>query len=169
MNPFATIALIAALIFPTAFSAAQDDSEDKAQAKPSEDIVNKTLEAIRNGRIEDALKLSEGTTNERLGELRASIFQQRGEKRFIEGNIKESIEDFDAVIELRPDRDPYHWQRGIAYYYADRFQEGKEQFERHQTVNSQDVENAVWHFFVRSPGSWRFGRISTIQPDFNHR
>jgi lipoprotein NlpI len=27
-----------------------------------------------------------------------------------------------------------------------RFAEGKAQFELHQTVNTQDVENAVWHF-----------------------
>ena len=45
-----------------------------------------------------------------------------------------------------PRQDPHHWQRGISYYYADEFKKGYEQFERHQTVNSNDVENAVWHF-----------------------
>jgi lipoprotein NlpI len=39
-----------------------------------------------------------------------------------------------------------HWQRGLALYYAERFQEGRAQFEAHQKVNSEDVENAAWHF-----------------------
>ena len=38
--------------------------------------------------------------------------------------------------------------------YLSSYEKGKEQFERHQTVNSQDVENAVFHFIcaVRAPG-----------------
>ena len=58
------------------------------------------------------------------------------------------------MIALVPRWDPDHWQRGISYYYAGQYQDGKEQFERHQTVNSQDVENAVWHFLcsVRTEG-----------------
>jgi lipoprotein NlpI len=41
---------------------------------------------------------------------------------------------------------PQNWQRGIALYYAGRFGDGRRQFELHQTVNTADVENAVWHF-----------------------
>src|SRR5690606_346918 len=42
----------------------------------------------------------------------------------------------------------------LSYYYAEEYEKGKAQFERHQTVNTQDVENAVWHFLcaVRAPG-----------------
>jgi len=47
---------------------------------------------------------------------------------------------------LLPFQVPQHWQRGIAYYYAGRFEAGRKQFELHQTVNPNDVENAVWHF-----------------------
>src|SRR5205085_8743876 len=49
-------------------------------------------------------------------------------------------------LSLEPQQKPYHWQRGISLYYAGRFDDGKKQFELHQTVNTQDVENAVWHF-----------------------
>jgi lipoprotein NlpI len=84
----------------------------------------------------------------------AEAWQNRGIEHFKLGHINESIADFDRFISLRPEAAPYHWQRGIAYYYAKKFEEGRKQFELHQTVNSNDVENAVWHFLcvARSSG-----------------
>lgn len=76
----------------------------------------------------------------------ARAWQRRGEAHFRAGEIEESITDFDRYLALVPDQKPHHWQRGISLYYAGRFREGKAQFEIHQTVNSNDVENAVWHF-----------------------
>lgn len=76
----------------------------------------------------------------------ASAYQRRGAARFRAGHIEDSIRDFDKYIEMQPGEEPYHWQRGLAYYYAGRFEDGRKQFELHQTVNSRDVENAVWHF-----------------------
>jgi lipoprotein NlpI len=73
-------------------------------------------------------------------------WQNRGGEHFKLGHIKESISDFDKFIELVPAQAPHHWQRGISYYYAGRFEDGRKQFESHQTVNTNDVENAVWHF-----------------------
>lgn len=75
-----------------------------------------------------------------------NAWQARGEANFKLGKIAESIADFDKFLELVPAQRPHHWQRGISLYYAARFKDGKEQFEIHQTVNSNDVENAVWHF-----------------------
>jgi lipoprotein NlpI len=76
----------------------------------------------------------------------AIIYQHRGSERFKLGQFKESIADFDKFIELVPQQAPHHWQRGISYYYAGRYEDGRRQFELHQTVNPNDVENAVWHF-----------------------
>jgi lipoprotein NlpI len=76
----------------------------------------------------------------------ADAWQQRGESHFKAGKIAESVSDFDEYLRLVPDQRPHHWQRGISLYYVGRFAEGKAQFELHQTVNTQDVENAVWHF-----------------------
>lgn len=70
----------------------------------------------------------------------------RGQERFKIGKVKASIQDFDKEIALDPKREPHHWQRGIAYYYTGQFSEGRNQFELHQTVNPNDVENAVFHF-----------------------
>lgn len=82
----------------------------------------------------------------RLDPKDAAVWQARGEAQFKRGKIAESLSDFDMFLRLVPDQKPFHWQRGISLYYAGRFAEGKQQFELHQTVNSQDVENAVWHF-----------------------
>ena len=74
------------------------------------------------------------------------FYHRRGSQYFELGKFKEAIADWDRAIELDPRLEPRHWQRGIAYYYAKEYQKGVDQFELHQTVNSQDVENAVWHF-----------------------
>jgi lipoprotein NlpI len=76
----------------------------------------------------------------------AMAYQIRGMEHFRLGHMPRSVADFDKFIELVPDQSPYHWQRGISLYYARRFEEGRKQFELHQTVNPNDVENAVWHF-----------------------
>jgi len=84
----------------------------------------------------------------------AQAWQLRGIVHFKLAHIDESIADFDRFIELMPDQAPYHWQRGISYYYAGRFEDGRRQFELHQKVNPNDVENAAWHFLcvARSAG-----------------
>jgi lipoprotein NlpI len=74
------------------------------------------------------------------------VHQERGGEHFKLGEVKEAIADFDKFLEAAPQQTAYHWQRGIAYYYADKFEEGRKQFELHQTVNANDVENAVWHY-----------------------
>lgn len=45
-----------------------------------------------------------------------------------------------------PDQAPFLWQRGIALYYAKRYDDCRAQFEAHRRVNPNDVENAAWHF-----------------------
>lgn len=73
-------------------------------------------------------------------------YQSRGLLQFKLGNMKESVADFDKVIAMEPEAAPKHWQRGISCYYAGQYEEGRKQFELHQTVNGSDVENGVWHF-----------------------
>mgnify|MGYP001615116574 CR=1 FL=1 len=70
----------------------------------------------------------------------------RGEAHFFAGRIRESLVEWDAQVRENPASLPGHWQRGLALYYAGRFHDGRAQFEAHQQVNSEDVENAVWHF-----------------------
>jgi lipoprotein NlpI len=65
---------------------------------------------------------------------------------FVGGRIAESVAGFDEVVQLAPRSAAGLWQRGIALYYAGRYQDCRAQFEAHRTVNPNDVENAAWHF-----------------------
>ncbi len=82
----------------------------------------------------------------KLAPDQAELYDRRGSERFKLGQIDRSIADFDRFIELRPDQEPAHWKRGISYYYAGRYDDGRKQFEGYQTVDDNDVENAVWRF-----------------------
>jgi lipoprotein NlpI len=70
----------------------------------------------------------------------------RGMQKFRENDLAGSIADFDRAAQIYPKLAPQLWQRGIADYYAGKYKEGRRQFELHQTVNPNDVENAAWHF-----------------------
>lgn len=65
---------------------------------------------------------------------------------FFAGEPLKSAELFDRVAAALPDVEPELWQRGIALYYAERFADGRRQFELHEKVNPNDVENPAWHF-----------------------
>lgn len=69
-----------------------------------------------------------------------------GVERFFAADIPGSAAAFDRLVALSPDTLPHLWQRGLVLYYARRFADGRVQFERHQTANPNDVENAAWHF-----------------------
>ena len=69
-----------------------------------------------------------------------------GVKAFFAAKPVESVAAFDKLIALQPAVKPQLWQRGLSLYYTGDFKAGREQFEVHQTVNGNDVENAAWHF-----------------------
>lgn len=69
-----------------------------------------------------------------------------GVELFFAAKPAESSQAFDKLIALDPTSEPQLWQRGLSLYYADRFEDGRKQFESHRTVNPNDVENPAWHF-----------------------
>jgi lipoprotein NlpI len=81
-----------------------------------------------------------------LQPTRGEFYNRRGAEQFKGARIEESIADFDKYIELVPSAEPGHWMRGISYYYARRYDDGRRQFEGYQTVDDNDVENAVWRY-----------------------
>jgi tetratricopeptide (TPR) repeat protein len=87
---------------------------------------------------------------------------------FEQGRFAESAAAFDSVAKAAPDQAPYLWQRGIALYYAGRYDDCRRQFESHRTVNPDDVENAAWHFLcvarAESPAKAR-GALLPVGPD----
>jgi lipoprotein NlpI len=76
----------------------------------------------------------------------AEAYQHRGCEQFKRSRFADSVADFDKYLELRPEARAGHWQRGISLYYAGKFKEGRAQFEGYEKVDTNDVENAVWHF-----------------------
>lgn len=74
-----------------------------------------------------------------------ALFQE-GVRAFYDARPKESVAAFDKLIALEPRTKPQLWQRGLSLYLAGDYKGGREQFEVHQTVNPNDVENAAWHF-----------------------
>jgi lipoprotein NlpI len=87
---------------------------------------------------------------------------------FLAGRVKESVVLFDRVATQAPDIAPELWQRGIALYYAGRYNDCRRQFESHRTVNPDDVENAAWHFLcvarAESPAKAR-AALLPVGPD----
>ena len=71
---------------------------------------------------------------------------------FEKGRFVESATAFDELAKNVPEQAPQLWQRGIALYYAGRYDDCRRQFESHRTVNPDDVENAVWHFLCVARG-----------------
>jgi lipoprotein NlpI len=67
-------------------------------------------------------------------------------KLFFAAKPGESARVFDQLVVAVPRSEPELWQRGLALYYAERFEDGRKQFELHRTVNPNDVENPAWHF-----------------------
>src|SRR6266851_2288371 len=100
----------------------------------------------------------------------AAEYNRRGAEQFKLGHIQQSLADFDRAIQLDPAQAPYHWQRGITLYYAGRYEDGRKQFELHQTVNGNDVENAAWRYLCMArAGTVEEARASILPIEHDSR
>jgi lipoprotein NlpI len=90
----------------------------------------------------------------KLDSENAEALDLRGSAYYVRGKFAESVADFDRYIRLKPDRANGHWRRGISLYYAGKYEAGMKQFEGYEKVDTNDVENAIWHFLcaVRKDG-----------------
>ena len=94
----------------------------------------------------------------------ASSVMRQAEADFLAGRIEESVAGFDQVARARPDAAPQFWQRGIALYYAGRYDDCRRQFEEHRIVNPNDVENAAWHFLCVARGESPEAALEALLP-----
>ena len=108
-----------------------------------EEVHQSVRQQFEAGDYELALRGADQLCQRYPADIRFQLL--KGELAFASNHIADSIAAYDNAIELFPQIEPRLWQRGLALYYAGRFEDGVKQFETHQTVNSQDVENAVWH------------------------
>jgi lipoprotein NlpI len=94
----------------------------------------------------------------------ADAYYWRGRERFRRGQVAQSVQDFDRYIELRPEREPPQWERGIALYYDGQFARGAKQFELYQTFDNRDVENSVWRYLCLACAENRDKARATMLP-----
>jgi lipoprotein NlpI len=115
----------------------------------ADELVDRAVAAANRGERDQAILLA--TQAIQLDPTHAAAFKIRGREFFCASRIFESIADFDRFVELTPRLEALQWERGIAYYYAGKYQQGAQQFEKYQTVDGHDVENSVWRFLCMVP------------------
>ncbi|MFO0870794.1 MAG: hypothetical protein U0935_17835 [Pirellulales bacterium] len=115
-----------------------DDSESR------DETLRRLALADRQGDGDELLRRADALLTQDA--QAAEGYYWRGRERFRRGDVERSVEDFDRYVELRPEREPPQWERGIALYYAGQFQRGARQFELYQSYDNRDVENSVWRY-----------------------
>ncbi|MBM4075303.1 MAG: hypothetical protein FJ267_06630 [Planctomycetes bacterium] len=74
------------------------------------------------------------------------LYSNRGDAHFFLGHFSEAVADYDKMTEIEPDLDTSHWRRGIALFYAKRFEDAAGQFERYHSFDQVDRENGIWRY-----------------------
>jgi lipoprotein NlpI len=115
-----------------------------AEPATAADWLRKGNEEYGKRKYEDAI--ASLTRCLKLDADNAEALDLRGSAYFMRGKFAESVADFDKYIRLKPDRANGHWRRGISLFYAGKYEAGMKQFEGYEKVDTNDVENAVWHF-----------------------
>lgn len=123
--------------------------EEFARGETADELVEQAVEAATKGDHMRAIRLT--TRAIQLDPMNAGAYKTRGRELFCTARIAESIADLDKYVQLMPAAEPRQWERGIAYFYAGKYQEGATQFERYQTFDGHDVENSVWRFLCMAP------------------
>lgn len=73
-------------------------------------------------------------------------YSQRGDLYFFLGKFDLAVADYKKMVELEPQLDASHWRLGIAFFYADRFEQAAGQFGRYHAFDNVDRENGIWRY-----------------------
>ena len=119
-------------------------SDEKRSREAVEKLLKQGQEALQDHRYDQAVKSLDACL--KLSPDLPEALDARGAAQFLRGKFAESVADFDRYLKLRPEQANSHWRRGISLYYAGKYDEGMRQFEGYEKVDTNDVENAVWHF-----------------------
>jgi lipoprotein NlpI len=71
----------------------------------------------------------------------------RGDAHFKLGEFAKAVAEYDRMVELDPSIEKSHWRRGIAFFYAGRYDKAAHQFEIYNTFDNVDRENGIWRYF----------------------
>lgn len=128
---------------PTAFAQENDVAQKNADEQ---------LERL-SGQLQEALAKDDDAKVvallSKLIELRPEVsrlYYLRAVSNFNTGKFRQSVDDFDQLIKLQPDRSDSLWERGISCYFAGDYDAGAKQFLDYQNYHDQDVENSVWRY-----------------------
>jgi lipoprotein NlpI len=144
-------------------SAAKDDSKDVRKATGEDEYaaaVKRASERIAADSTDEAAYrmravalIALGKSREAIADLdhllmvnprQPNVLELRGTEKLKLRHFVGAIDDFDQECRLDPRREPWHWKRGLAYYYAGQYAKGRDQFQRYHDGDDNDVENAVW-------------------------
>ncbi len=128
------------LLMPVVFLVAD---EPDANAKPAYPLslkessdLKKQLESQLTSLSTPAARASNST----------NVHSQRGDTLFFLGRFKESVDEYQAMVELDPGLESSHWRLGIALFFADRPQDAVAQFEKYHAFDDVDRENGIWRY-----------------------
>ena len=119
-----------------------------ADAKQSAGYVIRARAYVAAGKSQEAI--ADLTRLLELNSRQPGLLEIRGTEYFKLRRFKEAIADFDQECKLEPAREPWHWKRGLAYYYAGQYDKGRDQFQQYHDREDNDVENAVWRVLCMS-------------------
>jgi len=104
-------------------------------------------EAERKVMIENYEKLIESSTQLiTVDATNVQAYSQRGDLNFFLGRFDEAVADYKKMVELEPQLDASHWRLGIAYFYANEFEQAAAQFGRYHAFDNVDRENGIWRY-----------------------
>ena len=119
-----------------------------ARRNADEDYLQQAQRALLKNEAERTIRLADKAIAANPKDARGYLI--RGAAHEALRQHAEAVADFDRYLELRPRERPGHWRRGITLYYAGKYDEGRKQFEGYEKVDTNDVENAVWHFLCNA-------------------
>ena len=91
-------------------------------------------------------RLSDATDQIKKNPKSLDDYSKRGDVNFFLGQFADAIADYDRMIELDETVLASHWRRGIALFYAERYKEAADQFEKYHSFDQVDRENGIWRY-----------------------
>lgn len=74
------------------------------------------------------------------------LYSQRGDALFFQGKFAAAVADYNHMVELDDKLETAHWRRGIAWFYAEDYEQAAHQFEIYHTFDQVDRENGIWRY-----------------------
>jgi lipoprotein NlpI len=124
------ILVVLSLALSRASPLAADEDRDKRNARFDEEIAGLTAQIEKSPTV--------------------NPYSRRGDAFFFRGKFAEAVADYEKVVELQPDRDTSFWQKGIACFYAKRYEDAAKQFEIYHSYDNVDRENGIWRYLSQT-------------------